>query len=44
MAHNFATNTEATIRDNLKYVISEKKLPKIWENKPPKLTYGLLQT
>ena len=44
MAHNFATNTEATIGDNLKYIISEKKLPKIWENKPPKLTYGLLQT
>ena len=28
----------------MKYVISEKKLPKIWENEPPKLAYGLLQT
>ena len=44
MAHNFVNNTETIIRDSLKYVISEKKLPKIWENEPPKLTYGLLQT
>ena len=29
---------------SLKYEISEKKFPKIWEENPPKLTYGLLQT
>ena len=28
----------------MKYAISEKKLTKIWENNPPKLTYDLLQT
>ena len=44
MADQNANNTETIIRDSLKYVISEKKLPKIWESKPPKLTYGLLQT
>ena len=44
MADQNVNNTETIIRDSLKYVISEKKLPKIWESKPPKLTYGLLQT
>ena len=44
MADKFVNNTETIISDSLKYVISEKKLPKIWENKPPKLRYGLLQT
>ena len=44
MAHNFVKNTETIIKDGLKYVISEKKLPKIWENAAPKLTYGLLET
>ena len=43
MAHYFVNN-ENIIRDGMKYVISEKRLPKIWENNPPKLTYGLLQT
>ena len=43
MAHYFVNN-ENIIRDCMKYVISEKKLSKIWENNPPKLTYGLLQT
>ena len=42
MAHYFV-NIENIIRDCMKYVISEKKLSKIWENNPPKLTYGLLQ-
>ena len=28
----------------MKYVISEKKLTKIWKDNHPKLTYGLLQT
>ena len=44
MVHNFVNNTGTIIRDSLKYVISEKKLPKIWENETPKLTYGFLQT
>ena len=44
MEHNFVNNKESIIRDSLKYVISEKKLPKIWENAAPKLTYGLLET
>ena len=43
MAHYFVNN-EKIIRDSLKYVISEKKLPKIWKNKLSKLTYGLNQT
>ena len=44
MADQNVNNTETIIRDSLKYVISEKKLPKIWQSKPPKLTNGLLQT
>ena len=43
MAHYFVNN-ENIIRDSMKYFISEKKLSKIWENIPPKLTYDLLQT
>ena len=43
MAHHFVNN-ENISKDSLKYIISEKKLPKIWENNPPKLTYDLLQT
>ena len=43
MAHYFVNN-EYIIRDSMKYAISEKKLTKIWENNPPKLTYDLLQT
>ena len=42
MAHQFVNNEN--IKDSLKYIISEKKLPRIWENNPQKLTYGLLQT
>ena len=41
MAHYFVNN-ENVIRDSMKCIISAKKLPKIWENNPPKLTYGLL--
>ena len=43
MPHCFVNN-ENIIRGSLKYVISEKKLPKIWKSNPPKLTYALLQT
>ena len=34
----------SSVKDRLKHLISEKKLPKILENKFPKLTYSLLQT
>ena len=44
MAEYFVNNEQDIVKDSLIYVISEKKLPEIWKNKPPKVTYGLLQT
>ena len=44
MAEYFVNNEQDIVKDSLMYVISEKKLPEIWKNKPPKVTYGLLQT
>ena len=44
MAEYFVNNEQDIVKDSLIYVISEKKPPEIWKNKPPKVTYGLLQT
>ena len=42
MAEYFVNNEQYIVKESLKYFISEKELPEVWENKPPKLTYGLL--
>ena len=44
MVEFYVNNEQNILKDTLKYIISEKKLHKIWENKPPKLTDHLLQT
>ena len=45
MAEYSANNKQDIVKESLIYVISKKKkkLAEIWENKPLKVTYGLLQ-
>ena len=45
MAEYSANNKQDIVKEGLIYVISKKKkkLAEIWENKPLKVTYGLLQ-
>ena len=40
MADLYVNNEQNIIKDSLKYIISEKKLAKIWENKSPKLIWS----
>ena len=42
MAEYFVNNEQDIVKESLIFFL-RKKLPEIWENKPPKVTYGLLQ-
>lgn len=42
-ADYYVNNDQYIVKDCLKYVISEKKLPKVWQEKPPKLTKNFLK-
>ena len=40
----YINNDRDTVKDCLKYFISEKKLPIMYKEKPPKITYSLLKS
>ena len=42
MAEYFVNNEQHIVKKSLMFFL-RKKLPEIWENKSPKVTYGLLQ-
>ena len=44
MVEQSVNKNYSPVKDQLKHLISEEKLPKILENKFLKLTYSLLQT
>ena len=43
MAEYFVNNEQDIVKKSLICFFLRKKLPEIWENKAPKVTYGLLQ-